>query len=407
MQDSKDPNEKRRGLNTMSISKQRAGRHFLQIPGPSNVPDSVLRAMSKAVIDHRGPEFPDITFNVLNQLKDVFNTTAPIVIYPSSGTGAWEAALVNVLSPGDKILAFETGWFATLWKNMSQKLGFEVEWVEGDWRRGVDPSIVADKLAADSKKEIKAVCVVHSETSSGTISRISKIREAIDSTNHPALFMVDAISSLGCVEYQHDKWAVDVTISGSQKGLMLPPGLGLNAVSEKALEASKAASSRVSYWSWKEMIDNNQQGVFPYTPATNLLYGLEEALKLLHGEGLSNVYARHSRLAKATRIAVESWGLENLCVVPEEFSDCLTAVVMPEGHNADNLRKIILEKFNMSLGTGLGKMKSAIFRIGHIGDFNELTLAGTLSGVEMGLGIAGVPHNKGGINAAMEFLSNQ
>ena len=391
----------------MSSTKQRAGRHFLQIPGPSNVPDSVLRAMSKAVVDHRGPEFPDLTFDVLNQLKSIFNTEAPIIIYPSSGTGAWEAALVNVLSPGDKILAFETGWFATLWKNMAEKLGIKVEWVEGDWRRGVDPAIVEDKLLADSEKEIKAVCVVHNETSTGSTSRISEIRKAIDNSNHPALFIVDAISSLGCVEYHHDEWAVDVTVSGSQKGLMLPPGLGFNAVSEKALVASKISSSRLCYWSWQEMAENNEQGVFPYTPATNLLFGLQEALRLLHGEGLENVYARHARFAQATRVALENWGLENLCIVPEEYSNCLTAVVMPDGHDADNLRKIILEKFNMSLGTGLGKMKNKIFRIGHLGDFNELTLAGTLTGVEMGLGIAGIPHKNGGINAAMEFLSNQ
>jgi len=391
----------------MSITNHRAGRHFLQIPGPSNVPDSVLRAMSKAVVDHRGPEFPDLTFDILNQLGPIFGTKASIIIYPSSGTGAWEAALVNTLSPGDKILAFETGWFATLWKNMAEKLGIKVEWVEGDWRRGVDPTIVEDKLLADSEKKIKAVCVVHNETSTGATSRINEIRQAIDNSNHPALFMVDAISSLGCTEYHHDDWAVDVTISGSQKGLMLPPGLGFNVISEKALLASKNASSRLCYWSWQEMIDNNKQGVFPYTPATNLLFGLQEALRLLHSEGLENVYARHTRFAQAARIALENWGLENLCSIPEEYSNSLTAALMPEGHDADNLRKIILEKFNMSLGTGLGKMKNKIFRIGHIGDFNELALTGTLGGVEMGLAIAGVPHKIGGVDAAMEFLSNQ
>ena len=391
----------------MSITNHRAGRHFLQIPGPSNVPDSVLRAMSKAVVDHRGPEFPDLTFDILNQLGPIFGTKASIIIYPSSGTGAWEAALVNTLSPGDKILAFETGWFATLWKNMAEKLGIKVEWVEGDWRRGVDPTIVEDKLLADSEKKIKAVCVVHNETSTGATSRINEIRQAIDNSNHPALFMVDAISSLGCTEYHHDDWAVDVTISGSQKGLMLPPGLGFNVISEKALLASKNASSNLCYWSWQEMIDNNEQGVFPYTPATNLLFGLQEALRLLHSEGLENVYARHARFAQAARIALENWGLENLCSIPEEYSNSLTAALMPEGHDADNLRKIILEKFNMSLGTGLGKMKNKIFRIGHIGDFNELALTGTLGGVEMGLAIAGVPHKIGGVDAAMEFLSNQ
>tara|TARA_B100000029_G_scaffold234740_3_gene231960 strand:- start:2228 stop:3403 length:1176 start_codon:yes stop_codon:yes gene_type:complete len=389
----------------MSSSKHRAGRHFLQIPGPSNVPDSILRAMSQAVVDHRGPDFPDLTLGILDQLKPIFNTSSPIIIYPSSGTGAWEAALVNCLSPGDKVLAFETGWFATLWKTMAEKLGMEVEWVEGDWRHGVDPAIVEDRLKLDGSHSIKAVCVVHNETSTGATSRIGEIRQAIDTANHPALYLVDTISSLACVDYRHDEWKVDVTVSGSQKGLMLPPGLGFNAVSEKALRAAKTVTSNVSYWSWQEMIENNKNGVFPYTPATNLLYGLKEALRLLQAEGLDNVYARHSRLANATRIAVEAWDLKNLCVVPEEFSNSLTAVVMPEGHDADALRKVILENFDMSLGTGLGKVKGKIFRIGHLGDFNELMLTGTLSGVEMGLEIAGVPFSKGGINAAMDFLA--
>lgn len=389
----------------MSSSKHRAGRHFLQIPGPSNVPDSILRAMSQAVVDHRGPDFPELTLGILEQLKPVFNTQSSIIIYSSSGTGAWEAALVNCLSPGDKVLAFETGWFATLWKGMAEKLGLEVEWVKGDWRRGVDPAIVEDALQSDGSHSIKAVCVVHNETSTGATSRIGEIRQAIDAANHPALYLVDTISSLACVDYRHDEWKVDVTVSGSQKGLMLPPGLGFNAVSEKALEASKTATSNVSYWSWQDMIDNNKNGVFPYTPATNMLYGLKEALRLLHAEGLENVYARHARLAEATRIAVEAWGLENLCVIPEEFSNSLTAVLMPEGHDADALRKTILENFDMSLGTGLGKVKGKIFRIGHLGDFNELMLTGTLGGVEMGLDIAGVPFSKGGINAAMNYLA--
>ena len=382
-----------------------AGRHFLQIPGPSNVPDSVLRAMADSVMDHRGPDFPAMTHEILFQLKPIFNTQDPIVIFPSSGTGAWEAALVNTLSPGDKILAFETGWFATLWKQMAEKLGLEVEWVPGDWRSGVDPQVVEEKLRDDTKKKIKAICVVHNETSTGTTSRLEEIRQAIDETEHPALFMVDTISSLACCEYKHDEWKVDVTISGSQKGLMLPPGLGFNAISQKALDASKSSSSRVYYWSWQEMIKNNEKGVFPYTPATNLLYGLKEALRLLHNEGLKNVFSRLARLAKATRLAVEAWGLENVCLKPEEYSNSCTAVLMPEDFDADNLRKIILEKFNMSLGTGLGKGKGKVFRIGHLGDFNELTLAGTLSGVEMGLRLAEVPHNHGGINAALEFLS--
>ena len=382
-----------------------AGRHFLQIPGPSNVPDSVLRAMADSVIDHRGPDFPAMTHEILFQLKPIFNTQDSIVIFPSSGTGAWEAALVNTLSPGDKILAFETGWFATLWKQMAQKLGLEVEWVPGDWRSGVDPLVVEEKLRDDTKKKIKAICVVHNETSTGTTSRLKEIRQAIDETEHPALFMVDTISSLACCEYKHDEWKVDVTISGSQKGLMLPPGLGFNAISQKALDASKSSLSRVYYWSWQEMIKNNEKGVFPYTPATNLLYGLKEALRLLHNEGLKNVFSRHARLAKATRLAVEAWGLENVCLKPEEYSNSCTAVLMPKDFDADLLRKIILEKFNMSLGTGLGKGKGKVFRIGHLGDFNELTLAGTLSGVEMGLRLAEVPHNHGGINAALEFLS--
>tara|TARA_B100000530_G_scaffold143420_1_gene89792 strand:- start:53 stop:1225 length:1173 start_codon:yes stop_codon:yes gene_type:complete len=389
----------------MSKVNHPAGRHFLQIPGPSNVPDSVLRAMADSVMDHRGPDFPAMTHEILFQLKPIFNTQDPIVIFPSSGTGAWEAALVNTLSPGDKILAFETGWFATLWKQMAEKLGLEVEWVPGDWRSGVDPQVVEEKLRDDTKKKIKAICVVHNETSTGTTSRLEEIRQAIDETEHPALFMVDTISSLACCEYKHDEWKVDVTISGSQKGLMLPPGLGFNAISQKALDASKSSSSRVYYWSWQEMIKNNEKGVFPYTPATNLLYGLKEALRLLHNEGLKNVFSRHARLAKATRLAVEAWGLENVCLKPEEYSNSCTAVLMPEDFDADNLRKIILEKFNMSLGTGLGKGKGKVFRIGHLGDFNELTLAGTLSGVEMGLRLAEVPHNHGGINAALEFLS--
>ena len=389
----------------MSKVNHPAGRHFLQIPGPSNVPDSVLRAMADSVMDHRGPDFPAMTHEILFQLKPIFNTQDPIVIFPSSGTGAWEAALVNTLSPGDKILAFETGWFATLWKQMAEKLGLEVEWVPGDWRSGVDPQVVEEKLRDDTKKKIKAICVVHNETSTGTTSRLEEIRQAIDETEHPALFMVDTISSLACCEYKHDEWKVDVTISGSQKGLMLPPGLGFNAISQKALDASKSSSSRVYYWSWQEMIKNNEKGVFPYTPATNLLYGLKEALRLLHNEGLKNVFFRHARLATATRLAVEAWGLENVCLKPEEYSNSCTAVLMPEDFDADNLRKIILEKFNMSLGTGLGKGKGKVFRIGHLGDFNELTLAGTLSGVEMGLRLAEVPHNHGGINAALEFLS--
>ena len=388
----------------MSKVNQPAGRHFLQIPGPSNVPDSVLRAMADSVMDHRGPDFPAMTYKILFQLKPIFNTQDPIVIFPSSGTGAWEAALVNTLSPGDKILAFETGWFATLWKQMAEKLGLEVEWVPGDWRSGVDPQVVEEKLRDDTKKKIKAICVVHNETSTGTTSRLEEIRQAIDETEHPALFMVDTISSLACCEYKHDEWKVDVTISGSQKGLMLPPGLGFNAISQKALDASKSSSSRVYYWSWQEMIKNNEKGVFPYTPATNLLYGLKEALRLLHNEGLNNVFSRHARFGEAARQAVQGWGLEVFCKEKPQCSNVLTAICMPENHDADSVRKIIFNTFNMSLGAGLGQLKGRVLRIGHLGYFNELMLMGTLSGIEMGLKLANVPHQSGGAMRAMDFL---
>ena len=383
------------------------GRHFLQIPGPTNVPEGVIRAMAQPIIDHRGPSFPDLTKGILEKLKPVFNTTSQIFIYPSSGTGGWECALLNVLSPGDKVLAFETGHFATLWKKIAEQLDLNVLWIPGDWRHGADPSLLEEKLGEDSKHEIKAVLVVHNETSTGVTSRIPKLREAIDTVKHPALFMVDTVSSLACSEFKHDAWGVDVTVSASQKGLMLPPGLSFNAASEKALEKSKNSKSKHSYWHWDAMMEDNARGYFPYTPGTNLLYGLDEALNLLHAEGMNNVIARHARLSEATRIAVAGWGLENLCMNPEEYSNSLTAVMVPEGYDADALRKIILERFNMSLGTGLGKLKGVVFRIGHLGDFNELMLAGTLSGVEMGLSLASIPHKKGGVNAAMEFLAAQ
>ena len=383
-----------------------AGRHFLQIPGPSNVPDRVLRAIAQPTIDHRGPEFAQLTLGILDKLQSVFNTESPILIYPASGTGGWESSLLNTLCPGDKVLAFETGHFATLWKNVAVKLGLEVTWVEGDWRQGIDEDVVQQHLIEDQSHQIKAVLAVHTETSSGATSDIKKIREAIDAAGHPALYMVDAVSSLACTELRHDDWGIDVTISASQKGLMLPPGLCFNAVSEKALVASKGSTFLHSYWSWDSMLNLNKQGYFPYTPSTNLLYGLDEALSMLLDEGLVNVFARHRRLAYATQLAVAGWGLENLCVNPEEYSNSTTAVLMPEGHDADALRKIILEKFNMSLGMGLGKVKGTVFRIGHIGDFNELMMAGTLSGVEMGLSIARVPHTKGGVNAALEFLAS-
>lgn len=384
----------------------KAGRHFLQIPGPSNVPDRVLRAIAQPTIDHRGPEFAQLTLGIFDKLKSVFNTESPILIYPASGTGGWESSLLNTLCPGDKVLAFETGHFATLWKNVAVKLGLEVIWVEGDWRQGIDADVVQRHLLDDQSHQIKAVLAVHTETSSGATSDIAKIRKAIDAANHPALYMVDAVSSLACTELRHDDWGIDVTISASQKGLMLPPGLCFNAVSEKALAASKGSTFPHSYWSWDSMLELNKKGYFPYTPSTNILYGLDEALCMLHDEGLANVFARHSRLAQATQLAVAGWGLENLCVNPEECSNSTTAVLMPEGHDADALRNVILDRFNMSLGMGLGKVKGTVFRIGHIGDFNELMLAGALSGVEMGLNIAGVPHKKGGVNAALEFLAS-
>ena len=383
-----------------------AGRHFLQIPGPSNVPDRVLRAIAQPTIDHRGPEFAQLTLGILDKLKSVFNTESPILIYPASGTGGWESSLLNTLCPGDKVLAFETGHFATLWKNVAVKLGLEVIWVEGDWRQGIDADVVEQHLLDDQSHEIKAVLAVHTETSSGATSDIAKIRKAIDAAKHPALYMVDAVSSLACTELRHDDWGIDVTISASQKGLMLPPGLCFNSVSEKALAASKTSRFPHSYWSWDSMLELNKKGYFPYTPSTNILYGLDEALCMLHDEGMTKVFARHLRLARATQLAVAGWGLENLCANSEEYSNSTTAVLMPEGHNADVLRNIILERFNMSLGMGLGKVKGTVFRIGHIGDFNELMLAGTLSGVEMGLNIAGVPHKKGGVNAALEFLAS-
>jgi alanine-glyoxylate transaminase/serine-glyoxylate transaminase/serine-pyruvate transaminase len=366
----------------------------------------VLRAMDLPTIDHRGPDFAELTFEVLDGLKKVFKTTADVVVYPASGTGAWEAALVNTLSPGDKVLMFETGQFATLWRNIAGEIGLEVDFVAGDWRRGADPAEVEARLAADSEKAIKAVMVVHNETSTGAASRIGEIRQAIDRVGHPALFMVDVISSLGSIDYRHDEWGVDVTVGGSQKGLMLPPGLSFNAISAKALEASKTAKLPAAYWRWQPMLDANKTGYFPYTPATNLLYALREALRMLQEEGLDNVFARHRRHSEATRRAVRAWGLEILCQNPDEYSDSLTAILLPEGHDADRVRQIILERFDMSLGTGLGKVQGRVFRIGHLGDFNDLTLAGTLCGVEMGLGLAGVPFNRGGVAAALEYLAD-
>ncbi|MBI4574436.1 MAG: aminotransferase class V-fold PLP-dependent enzyme [candidate division NC10 bacterium] len=385
----------------------KTGRHFLQIPGPTNVPDRILRAMSRPTIDHRGPEFGRMAREVIEGLQKVLKTSGAVVIYPSSGTGAWEAALVNTLSPGDKVLMFETGHFATLWKNMAARLGLAVDFVPGDWRHGVDPEIVEAKLAEDKGRAIKAVAMVHNETSTGVTSRVAEVRIGVDRTGHPALLMVDTISSLASIDYRHDEWGVDVTVGCSQKGLMLPPGLGLNAVSEKALAASTSARLGRSYWDWEPMIKDSKAGFFPYTPATNLLYGLREAIRMLVEEGLENVFARHDRHAEATRRAVQAWGLDLVCQNPAEYSSSLTAVMMPDGHDADALRKVILERFDLSLGTGLGKLKGRAFRIGHLGDFNDLMLAGTLSGVEMGLAIAGVPSSRGGVAAALDFLSSK
>jgi alanine-glyoxylate transaminase/serine-glyoxylate transaminase/serine-pyruvate transaminase len=382
----------------------RAGRHFLQIPGPTNVPDRILRAIDRATIDHRSQDFAALGAAVLKGLRRVFKTDGPVVVFPSSGTGAWEAALVNTLSPGDKVVMFETGHFATLWRHMAEKLGLDVEFIPGDWRHGVDPAAVEARLAADKGHAIKSVMAVHNETSTGVTSRIGEIRAAIDRTRHPALFMVDTISSLASIDYRHDEWKVDVTVGGSQKGLMLPPGLGFNAVSQKAIDAGKVAKLPRSYWDWQPMLQANDKGFFPYTPATNLLYGLREALAMLEEEGLDNVFARHDRHAEATRRAVRAWGLEILCLDPREYSGSLTTVLMPVGHNADALRAAILERFDMSLGQGLGKLTGKVFRIGHLGDFNDLMLAGTLCGVEMGLGIAGVPHKRGGVDAALDYL---
>ena len=383
----------------------KSGRHFLQIPGPTNIPDRVLRAMDRAIFDHRGPEFGELGKRVLDKIKLVFKTSQPVVMYPGSGTGAWEAAIVNTLNAGDKVLMFETGQFSSLWWEIAQKFNLDIDFVPGDWRTGVDPKVVEQKLNEDKDKKIKAVFVVHNETSTGVASRIGEIRKAIDNANHPALFMVDTISSLASIDYKHEEWKVDVTVGGSQKGLLLPPGLSFNAISGKALEAHKNAKQPKHYWDWKPMLENNKNGFFPFTPATNLVYGLEEALDMLMEEGLDNVFARHARHGEATRLAVKAWGLEILCKNPEEYSNSLTAVLVPEGCDADHLRKVILDEYDMSLGMGLNKVKGKVFRIGHLGDFNDLMLAGTLSGVEMGLKKAGVPYKPGGIMAALDFLS--
>ena len=382
----------------------RSGRHFLQVPGPTNVPDRVLRAIDQPIIDHRGPEFAALAREAMAGLKRLLRCSGPVLLYPSSGTGAWEAALLNTLSPGDKVLAFETGHFANLWQTMARRHGLDVDFVPGDWRRGVDPSDLEARLTADREHRIKAIMVVHNETSTGVTSGIAALRQAIDRARHPALFMVDGISSIGAMDYRHDEWKVDVTVLGAQKGLMLPPGLGFNAISQKALAAHKSAKLPRGYFEWQPMIDANDTGLFPFTPPISLVRGLKEALAMLEEEGLENVFARHDRLAEATRRAVKAWGLDFLSINPKEHSSALTAVMVPEGHNADAVRATILERYDLSLGAGLGKVAGKVFRIGHLGWFNDLMLVGTLGGVEMGLGAAGVPIRKGGVGAAMDYL---
>jgi alanine-glyoxylate transaminase/serine-glyoxylate transaminase/serine-pyruvate transaminase len=380
------------------------GRHFLQIPGPTNTPLPVLAAMAKPTIDHRGPEFQKLGLDVLARIKPIFGTKNPVIIYPASGTGAWEAALVNTLSPGDQVLMFETGWFATLWNKMATKLGIKAEFIRSDWRAGADASAIEARLREDKGHAIKAVCVVHNETSTGCVTNIAAVRAAIDRAGHPALLMVDTISSLGSIDYRHDEWGVDVTVAGSQKGLMLPPGLSFNAVSDKALAVSKTNAFPRSFWDWHEMIAINDKGFFPYTPATNMLQGLKVALDMLDAEGMANVFARHDRAAEATRRAVRHWGFETVCRKPSDYSSSLTAVMLPDGHSADALRKTILERSNMSLGNGLGILADKVFRIGHLGDFHDLMVTGTLSGVEMGLAACGIPHRPGGVQVAMTYL---
>jgi len=382
-----------------------SGRQFVQLPGPTNVPERVLRAMSRPTIDHRGPECGLLGLEVLEGMKEIFQTSGKVVIFPSSGSGAWEGALTNTLSPGDKILMLDVGQFAALWIQVAVKLGLDVDVVPTDWRHGVDPQVVEAKLRDDRDYKIKAVGVVHNETSSGVTSSVSAVRAAIDRAKHPALLLVDVISSLGSIDFRHDQWGVDVAVGGSQKGMMLPPGLGFNAISEKALAASKSARLPRAYWDWQPMFSQNVNGFFPYTPATNLLFGLRESLHMLREEGLQNVFRRHERHGEATRRAVKTWGLENVALDPKEYSNSVTAIYTPAGHSADELRKVILDRFNMPLGTGLGKLQDKVFRIGHLGDFNDLMLAGALSGVEMGLELAGVPHRKGGVAAALDFLT--
>jgi alanine-glyoxylate transaminase/serine-glyoxylate transaminase/serine-pyruvate transaminase len=381
------------------------GRHFLQIPGPTNTPLPILAAIARPTIDHRGPEFGRLGREVLTGIRTIFKTSKPVIIYPASGTGAWEAALVNTMSPGDKVLMFETGWFATLWSKMAGRLGIDTEFVAGDWRSGAKADAIEARLVEDTRHAIKAVAVVHNETSTGAVSNVAAVRRALDRSGHPALLLVDTISSLASIDYRHDEWGVDVTVGGSQKGLMLPPGLSFNAISDKALAASKQARLPRSFWDWEDMIAINDKGFFPYTPSTNLLQGLKVAIDMLHEEGLDNVFARHDRAAEATRRAVSHWGFEIQCHNPAEYSSSLTAVRLPEGHSADNLRAEILARSNLSLGNGLGPLADKVFRIGHLGDFHDLMVTGTLTGVEMGLKVCGIPHRQGGVEAAMTYLA--
>jgi len=387
-------------------SSRTAGRHFLQIPGPSPVPDRILRAMDRPIIDHRGPEFAALAKGVLEGIKTIFKTTNPVIIYTATGTGAWEAALVNTLAAGDKVLMVETGQFATLWKTMASNLGLKPEFIETDWRIGADPVAIEARLKDDKRHEIKAVCVLHNETSTGCLSPIKEIRAAIDKAAHPALFMVDTISSLASADYRHDEWGVDVTIGGAQKGLMLPPGMSFNAVSDKALAASKKATLPKSFWSWEDMLTMNKQGFFPYTPATQMIHGLAAAIEMLHEEGLDNVFARHDRLAEATRRAVRAWNLEIFCRDPKYYSPTITAVLLPEGYDADSVRILALDTFDISFGVSFARYAGRFFRIGHLGDTNDLTIIGALAGTEMALALAGIPHSKGGVQAAMDYITS-
>jgi alanine-glyoxylate transaminase/serine-glyoxylate transaminase/serine-pyruvate transaminase len=385
-------------------SRTRTGWHFLQLPGPTNVPERVLRAMAKPTIDHRGPDFPALTHEILDGLREVFRTKGAVVMYPSSGSGGWEAAFVNTLSPGDRILMFNTGQFAANWIDNAKGFGLDVDVVDTDWRRGGDPAIIEERLTQDKSHRYRAVALVHNETTTGAMTRIREARAAMDRAQHPALLFVDAVSSIACMEYRHEDWRIDVTIAGSQKGLMVPPGLAILAMSDKALEASRSAKLPRSYWDWKPMLDRNAEGYFPYTPPTNLLYGLREALVMLREEGLENAIKRHARFGGATRCAVQTWGLDTQCARSDEHSDAITAVVMPEGHDADKFRELVFNRYNMSLGTGLGRVKGRVFRIGHLGDFNDLMLIGALAGVESGLALSGVPLRRGGVDAALRTL---